>query len=128
MVRTSGRTKQKIADDFGVGMSTLTRWLAHSRNRQMEAPERSPPREDVAGELKRLRRENGLYYSGGCPHLKLGWLAPRATPMLLGTPPTALLYVRAPRPRLSPPITKKDQNNAGPSLRLDEKRVSRHRT
>ena len=36
LVRTSGRAKREIADDLGVGVSTLTRWLAHSRDRQME--------------------------------------------------------------------------------------------
>ena len=60
LVRTSGRTKREIADDLGVGVSTLTRWLAHSRDRQMETPERPPPGEDVAVELKRLRRENEI--------------------------------------------------------------------
>ena len=43
-----------------MGVSTLTRWLAHSRDRQMETPERPPPGEDVAVELKRLRRENEI--------------------------------------------------------------------
>ena len=60
LVRTSGQTKREIADDLGVGVSTLTRWLAHSRDRQMETPERPPPGEDVAVELKRLRRENEI--------------------------------------------------------------------
>ena len=60
LVRTSGRAKREIADDLGVGVSTLTRWLAHSRDRQMEAPERPPPGEDVGAELKRLRRENEI--------------------------------------------------------------------
>ena len=58
LVRTSGRSKREIADDLGVGVSTLTRWLANSRDRRIEAPERPPPGEDVAAELKRLRREN----------------------------------------------------------------------
>ncbi len=62
LVRTSGRTKREIADDLGVGVSTLTRWLAHSRDRQMETPERPPPGEDVAVELKRLRRENEILH------------------------------------------------------------------
>ena len=53
LVRTSGRTKREIADDLGVGVSTLTRWLAHSRDQQMEAPERPPPSEDVSAELTR---------------------------------------------------------------------------
>ena len=60
LVRTSGRTKQEIADDLGVGVSTLTRWLAHSRDRQMETPEPRPQGEDVAVELKRLQRENEI--------------------------------------------------------------------
>ena len=60
LVRASGRTKREIAEDLGVGVSTLTRWLAHSRDRQMEAPEQPPPGEDMAAELKRLRRENEI--------------------------------------------------------------------
>lgn len=60
LVRTSGRTKREIAADLGVGLSTLTRWLARSRDRAMEAPERSLPGEDTAAELKRLRRENEI--------------------------------------------------------------------
>ena len=58
LVRTSGRSKREIAADLGVGVSTLTRWLANSRDRRIEAPERPPPGEDVGAELKRLRREN----------------------------------------------------------------------
>ena len=37
LLRTGGRTKREIADDLGVGVSTLTRWLANSRDRRMEA-------------------------------------------------------------------------------------------
>ena len=53
LLRTSGRTKREIADDLGVGVSTLTRWLANSRDRPMVAPERPPPGEDVSAELTR---------------------------------------------------------------------------
>ena len=60
LVRTSGRTKREIAGDLGIGLSTLTRWIAHSRDRQIDAPERALPGEDVAAELKRLRRENEI--------------------------------------------------------------------
>ena len=60
LVRTSGRTKREIADDLGVGLSTLTRWLSRSRDREREEPERRPPGEDKAAELKRLRRENEI--------------------------------------------------------------------
>ena len=60
LVRMSGRTKREIAADLGLGLSTLTRWLARSRERVMEVPERPPPGEDVSAELKRLRRENEI--------------------------------------------------------------------
>ncbi len=60
LVCTSGRTKREIAGDLGVGVSTLTRWLARSRDRAMEAPDRAQPGEDAAAELKRLRRENEI--------------------------------------------------------------------
>jgi transposase len=59
LCRTSGRTKREIADDLGMGLSTLTRWIARRRDRQIDAPERIGP-EDVAAELKRLRRENEI--------------------------------------------------------------------
>jgi transposase len=58
LVRTSGRTQRKIAEDLGVGLSTLVRWLGRSRDRAVEAPGSAAP--DVAAELKRLRRENGI--------------------------------------------------------------------
>ena len=39
----------------------LTRWLAQRRERTMEAaPDRLQPGEDVAAELRRLRRENEI--------------------------------------------------------------------
>ena len=60
LVRTSGRTKREIAGDLGVGLSTLTRWIAHSRDRQIDARERVAPGEDMGAELKRLRRENDI--------------------------------------------------------------------
>ena len=61
LVRTSGRTKREIAADLGLGLSTLTRWLARSRDRAMDAPERRPPPgEDLAAELRRVRRENEI--------------------------------------------------------------------
>ena len=60
LVRTSGRTKREIAGDLGIGVSTLTRWIAHSRDRQIDATEQAAPGEDVAAELKKLRRENEI--------------------------------------------------------------------
>jgi len=53
---TSGRTRREIAEDLGIGLSTLTRWLSQERdvNEVSEAPI------DLHGELKRLRRENAV--------------------------------------------------------------------
>lgn len=59
LCRTSGRTKREIADDLGMGLSTLTRWIARRRDRQIDAPERIG-QEDAGVELKRLRRENEI--------------------------------------------------------------------
>lgn len=59
LVETSGRTHREIAEDLGTGLSTLRRWIDKRREREMEAP---PPerQEDLAAELKRLRRENEI--------------------------------------------------------------------
>ena len=60
LYRTSGRTRRDIAEDLGIGLSTLTRWLSRSREREIDEPDRRPPGEDVVAELKRLRRENEI--------------------------------------------------------------------
>jgi len=58
LVEVSGRTQREIAMDLGVGLSTLRRWLDKRREHEIEAsPERQ---EDLAAELKRLRRENEI--------------------------------------------------------------------
>ena len=59
LVGTSGRTQRQIAEDLGVGLSTLVRWLGRSRYRAAEAPGGSAS-PDMAAELKRLRRENEI--------------------------------------------------------------------
>jgi transposase len=59
LVEVSGRTQREIAMDLGVGLPTLRRWLDKRREHEIEAP---PPelQEDLAAELKRLRRENEI--------------------------------------------------------------------
>ena len=57
LAQTSGRTQREIAEDLGIGLSTLVRWITRSRERQMDHPPDSR-QEDMAAELKRLRREN----------------------------------------------------------------------
>lgn len=59
LVRTSGRTQRAVAEDLGIGLSTLVRWISRSRDRQIEHPP-AAREEDVVAELKRLRRENDI--------------------------------------------------------------------
>jgi transposase len=56
---TSGRTQRGIAEDLGVGLSTLVRWIGRSRDRAAEGTG-GPAETDTAAELKRLRRENEI--------------------------------------------------------------------
>ncbi len=56
---TSGRTQREIAEDLGVGLSTLVRWIGRSRDRAAEGTG-GPAETDTAAELKRLRRENEI--------------------------------------------------------------------
>ena len=58
LAETSGRTRREIADDLGIGLSTLTRWLSRNRDSIMDDPGRRDVDEDMVAELKRLRREN----------------------------------------------------------------------
>ena len=53
---TSGRTRREIAEDLGIGLSTLTRWLSQER----DVIEPSEKTVDLHAELKRLRRENAI--------------------------------------------------------------------
>ena len=57
LAQTSGRTRREVAENLGIGLSTLTRWLTRSRDRAMGAPDQAQSA-DLATEIKRLRREN----------------------------------------------------------------------
>lgn len=59
LVETSGRTQGEIAEDLGIGLSTLRRWIDKRRERDLDAPP-SERQEDLAAALKRLRRENEI--------------------------------------------------------------------
>ena len=56
LVLSSGRPRTEIAEDLGVGLSSLTRWIGQYRGEEM------PPeiRYDLQAELKRLRKENAV--------------------------------------------------------------------
>lgn len=56
LVETSGLTIRQVAEDLGVGLSTLTRWLRIYRDQELL----SGPHDDVDKELTRLRKENEL--------------------------------------------------------------------
>jgi transposase len=56
---TSGRSRWAIAADLGVGLSTLRHWIDRRREREIEDPPKER-QEDMATELKRLRRENEI--------------------------------------------------------------------
>ena len=58
-MQASGRTQREVADDLGIGLSTLVRWVGRSRDRLIDEPAK-PGSEDVLAELKRLRRENEI--------------------------------------------------------------------
>lgn len=60
LAQTSGRTQREIAQDLGVGLSTLVRWIGRSRDQAMDAPTGAAATEDMVAELKRLRRENEI--------------------------------------------------------------------
>ena len=53
---TGGRTRREIAEDPGIGLSTLTRWLREECD--VREPSEAPV--DVHTELRRLRRENAV--------------------------------------------------------------------
>ena len=57
LVQTGGRSRREVAADLGIGLSTLRNWINARRGRAMDEPP-SDRQEDMAAELKRLRREN----------------------------------------------------------------------
>ena len=57
LAQTSGRSRRAVAADLGVGLSTLRHWIDGQRDRELDAPP-ADRQEDMAAELKRLRREN----------------------------------------------------------------------
>jgi transposase len=56
ILKTSGRTLAQVADDLGVGNSTLSTW----KRKADEAELLAGPHDDLHKELARLRRENDL--------------------------------------------------------------------
>lgn len=59
LVQTSGRSIGEVADDLGIGKSTLGKW----QTRHQDCELLSGPHDDVQKELSRLRRENEILRS-----------------------------------------------------------------
>ena len=57
---TSGLTRKQVADDLGVGMSTLNKWITAYRDTDVVSKEDL----DLAEENERLRREIRLLKEG----------------------------------------------------------------
>lgn len=56
IVSTSGRSVRVVADELGIGKSTLERWRRVFRDENLL----SGPHEDMGLELARLRKENEI--------------------------------------------------------------------
>ncbi|PHR87251.1 MAG: hypothetical protein COA78_37345 [Blastopirellula sp.] len=53
---TSGLTRKQVAADFGIGFSTLSKWIQQERI----APEKPSVQSDLEREIVELRKENRL--------------------------------------------------------------------
>ena len=53
---TSGLPRKQVAADFGVGFSTLSRWIQHDRRN----PEKPAAQSDLEREVAELRKENRM--------------------------------------------------------------------
>ena len=53
---TSGLTRKQVAYDFGIGFSTLNKWIQQDR----KDPENPAAQSDLEREISELRKENRL--------------------------------------------------------------------
>lgn len=60
LAKTSRRTRKEVVEDLGIALSTLTRWLSRNRDAGINDPSHRKFEENMAAELKRLRRENEI--------------------------------------------------------------------
>ena len=55
---TSSLTRKQVAADFGIGFSTLSKWIQQDR----KAPEKPSVQSDLEREIVALRKENRLLH------------------------------------------------------------------
>jgi transposase len=60
LVQTSGKAQRQVADDLGIGLSTLGRWCAEAAETGEKAFVGSGHLQPEAEEMRRLRRENDI--------------------------------------------------------------------
>jgi len=48
LAQMGGRTRREVAEDLGIGLSTLTRWLSRHRDAAIAAPPRRDADENMA--------------------------------------------------------------------------------
>jgi len=60
LVQTSGKSQRQIADDLGIGLSTLSRWCAEAGENGERAFVGSGHLQPEAEEMRRLSRENDI--------------------------------------------------------------------
>ena len=60
LVQTSGRSMRQVAEDLGIGMSTLSRWCSEQTKNGENAFVGSGHLQLEAEEMRRLRRENEM--------------------------------------------------------------------
>ena len=53
---TSGLPRKQVAAEFGIGVSTLNRWIQQDRRN----PEKPPVQSDLEREIAELRKENRM--------------------------------------------------------------------
>jgi transposase len=53
---TSGLTRKQVASDFGIGFSTLSKWIQQDQKN----PEKLAAQSDLEYEIAKLRKENRL--------------------------------------------------------------------
>jgi transposase len=60
LVQTSGKSQRQIADDLGIGWSTLSRWCTEAAENGERAFVGSGNLQPEVEEIRRLRRENDI--------------------------------------------------------------------